>query len=154
MADEQYNQRLNHLVSSITVDPVGRGAFTTTYAYTFDSSGCTQTTETRADGSKRIVNWNPDGSPDEYLRQVEYLTDTNGSTYLESVATGWTTTTSGKLAGTTTTTHYHGGSPVGRPRSNYDGYGPHRDALLREQPANDPHRPPVQYKGPAVLSSS
>ncbi len=107
--DENYNNRLNRLIGSITVDPVGGGSFTTTYAYTYFPNGqVSRTTETRADGSKRIVDWIPPASADEYLRQAEYLVDTNGA-YLQKISTQWSTTTSGKLAGLVTTEYYQDG---------------------------------------------
>ncbi len=132
-----YDQRLAHLVSSVTLNPGGGTPQLTTYDYTYDScSNVTQTIENRPDGSKKVVTWNPAGSGDQFLRNTEYVKDTNGTTVLQRVATGWTTTTSGKYVGFTETGYYDNGAEVRTSRVNqsYDSWGNAIETSLSECP--------------------
>ncbi|RPJ59181.1 MAG: hypothetical protein EHM23_15030, partial [Acidobacteria bacterium] len=126
LSSRVYDLRLAHMVGAVTVDPGAGQPLTTTYTYTYDSLyNVTTTTETRPDGSKRGVVWNTAGSADPFLRNTEYIADTDGVTLMQRVATGWTPTTSGKYVGFTVTGYYDNGTEVSTSRTeqSYDSWG-------------------------------
>jgi RHS repeat-associated protein len=121
--DKMYDLRLAHMVGAVTVNPGEGQPLMTTYAYTFDlDTNVTKTTETRPDGSKRIVNWNPAPTPGfAFLRQQENFTDTDGSTVLQTVKTGWVQKEAGKYAYLVES--WAGAVPYTKTESNYNDYG-------------------------------
>ena len=107
--DPGYSQRLTKYISEIVVDPLDNAPLITTYDYETDTSGyISETTETRPDGSKKIVSWNPQQSQyDDFLRDVTEITDTNGTTVLQTITTGWTEAASGVYVDSTQVTHHN-----------------------------------------------
>jgi hypothetical protein len=92
-----YDQKINQYLSRIAIDPVDGEILMTDYAYETDTDGyVTTTTEFRPDGSKRVVDWEPPGTADEFLRDEESIYDVDGTTLLRTTQTGWTDTSYGK----------------------------------------------------------
>ena len=84
--------RLSKLVQDIDVDPLGGGAFTTSYSYNYSGGAILDATETRADGSKHTVDFYPSASSFPFLRELETWTDKDGTTDLIESATSWSAT--------------------------------------------------------------